>query len=211
MPPLGVGHTGGHSRRSPRSGACHGNCRGEHLNCGVQSGQRRLGRHFWTGVRGRGGRRRERSRREHFDRQVDSSERDAHIRSGGRVRFQFDRTRAPLAVCSCWRYARRRRPDCDVRHALLSVVGASARLETCIQAMAHVNRDATTRIVGGSDLCPPLERLVTEFGLDDSVEFTGPVEWDEVPQYLNEAAIGVAHLNRHTECHHRNLENTYQN
>ena len=73
-------------------------------------------------------------------------------------------------------------------------VGHAQNLEACVRAMAHVEADATLRIVGDGDLRPRLERVAAELELDDSVEFTGLVDREEIPSHLRRAAIGIAPL-----------------
>ncbi|WP_254822974.1 glycosyltransferase family 4 protein [Haloglomus halophilum] len=74
-------------------------------------------------------------------------------------------------------------------------VGHAQDLESCIRAMSRIDHpDAKLKIVGDGDIKGDLEKLVQEEGLNESVEFTGLVERQEVPKILDEAIIGIAPL-----------------
>ncbi len=58
--------------------------------------------------------------------------------------------------------------------------------DTLIQAMPRLLRrvpDAVLLIVGGGPYRARLERLATEIGVAESVRFTGPVAWEELPAH----------------------------
>lgn len=85
--------------------------------------------------------------------------------------------------------------DTSSRIVYTGNVGHAQDLETCIRALAHLDRtDASLTIVGDGDVRPELERLAAELGVDDRVEFTGVVPREEIPDILADAAIGVAPL-----------------
>lgn len=72
-------------------------------------------------------------------------------------------------------------------------VGHAQDLESCIRAMASLERDdVVLRIVGDGDRMPALERLVETEGLQDVVEFVGLVPRESVPGFIEDAEIGLA-------------------
>jgi len=73
-------------------------------------------------------------------------------------------------------------------------VGHAQDLESCIRAMDRFDDGTTLRIVGDGDIRSELEAVVGELGLEESVEFTGLVPREEVPEILDRSAIGVAPL-----------------
>lgn len=73
-------------------------------------------------------------------------------------------------------------------------IGHAQDLGDCVRALQHLSADAVLRLVGGGDLVPELERLVADLGLENRVEFVGPVPHEQVPDILAEAAVGLAPL-----------------
>lgn len=74
-------------------------------------------------------------------------------------------------------------------------VGHAQDLESCIQAMSRLEHpDATLKIVGDGDIKGDLEELTQKEGLNGTVEFTGLVPREEIPEILDEAMIGIAPL-----------------
>jgi glycosyltransferase involved in cell wall biosynthesis len=74
-------------------------------------------------------------------------------------------------------------------------LGSAQDLESCVRAMAHLeNEDAVLTLVGNGDRKAALQRLVSDLGLDDRVEFMGTIPRAEVPAVLNRATVGVAPL-----------------
>lgn len=74
-------------------------------------------------------------------------------------------------------------------------VGHAQDLDSCIRAMSRIDHpEATLKIVGDGDIKGDLEQLVQKESLNESVEFTGMVEREEVPKILDEAMIGIAPL-----------------
>ncbi|WP_276253174.1 glycosyltransferase family 4 protein [Halomontanus rarus] len=74
-------------------------------------------------------------------------------------------------------------------------VGHAQDLESCVRAMAELERDdVTLKIVGDGDIKSDLERLARETNLNGQVEFTGLVPRDEIPEILDNAMIGLAPL-----------------
>jgi glycosyltransferase involved in cell wall biosynthesis len=74
-------------------------------------------------------------------------------------------------------------------------VGHAQDLAACIRGLSKTEtEDVTLKIVGDGDIRSDLEALTDEMGLSDSVEFTGLVPRDEIPQLLSESAIGLAPL-----------------
>lgn len=87
-------------------------------------------------------------------------------------------------------------PTSDDRSVIVYVgnIGHAQDLESCLLAMRYLSHDAVLRLIGGGDTVPKLRRLVEEEGLEDSVEFVGPVPREEIPELLAEADIGIAPL-----------------
>jgi colanic acid biosynthesis glycosyl transferase WcaI len=74
-------------------------------------------------------------------------------------------------------------------------VGHAQDLESCVRAMSQVDHpDASLKIVGDGDIKGHLERVAREENLNGTVEFTGLVPREEVPEILDEAMIGIAPL-----------------
>ncbi|WP_030881766.1 glycosyltransferase family 4 protein [Streptomyces sp. NRRL S-1868] len=96
-------------------------------------------------------------------------EKTFHPGSGGAaVRARLGLTDRPVIVCVS-RLVRRKGQD------------------TLIEAMPRVLRavpDAVLLIVGGGPYRADLEKLAASRGLTDSVRFTGPVEWEELPAHF---------------------------
>ena len=78
-------------------------------------------------------------------------------------------------------------------------LGSAQDLETCIEAMRELETDATLQLVGRGDLESRLQELTVNLGLEDHIEFHGPVPREEVPTLLNEATVGIAPLKRTDE------------
>lgn len=89
-------------------------------------------------------------------------------------------------------------------------VGHAQNLEACVRAMAHVDADATLRIVGDGDLRPRLERVVADLELGDRVEFTGLVDREAIPPYLRRAAVGLAPLKEGSGLEYAIPSKTYE-
>lgn len=96
-------------------------------------------------------------------------EKTFHPGSGGAaVRARLGLTDRPVIVCVS-RLVRRKGQD------------------TLIEVMPRVLRavpDAVLLIVGGGPYRADLEKLAASRGLTDSVRFTGPVEWEELPAHF---------------------------
>jgi glycosyltransferase involved in cell wall biosynthesis len=74
-------------------------------------------------------------------------------------------------------------------------IGSAQDLEVCVEAMAKLSHDdVVLRLVGTGDREAALRRLADDLSLNDRVEFTGLVPREQVPEYLNEATIGIAPL-----------------
>ncbi len=74
-------------------------------------------------------------------------------------------------------------------------VGHAQDLETCIRAMSQVEHpEASLKIVGDGDIKRDLEEVAREENLNGTVEFTGLVPREEVPEILDDAMIGIAPL-----------------
>lgn len=74
-------------------------------------------------------------------------------------------------------------------------LGTAQDLEACIRAMTHLEEDqATLVLIGGGDTESELRRLAVELGVEDRVEFRGPVPREAVPRRLDDATVGVAPL-----------------
>lgn len=74
-------------------------------------------------------------------------------------------------------------------------VGHAQDIESCIQALSKLNTpDIRLKIVGDGDIKSELEQLVEVSGLTDSVEFTGLVSRDKIPEILRSSTIGIAPL-----------------
>ena len=85
------------------------------------------------------------------------------------------------------------RPD---RPAIVYVgnIGHAQALDTCVRAMGRIEHDAELRLVGGGDAVPDLRELAAAPGIEDRVEFTGPIPNEAVPALLASAEIGLAPL-----------------
>lgn len=74
-------------------------------------------------------------------------------------------------------------------------LGSAQDLESCVRAMTHLSNDtAILRLVGRGDRESELQRLASDCGVEDRVEFSGIVPRDAVPGVLREATIGLAPL-----------------
>ncbi|AEM59304.1 glycosyl transferase (plasmid) [Haloarcula hispanica N601] len=73
-------------------------------------------------------------------------------------------------------------------------IGHAQALDECIRAMGRLNNDAELYLIGSGDAVPHLREVVTEGGVEDAVEFTGPIPHEAVPAALDDAAIGIAPL-----------------
>lgn len=72
-------------------------------------------------------------------------------------------------------------------------LGYAQDLESCIRAVGQLDRsDVVFRIVGNGDRMPALQRLVAAEGLDEIVEFEGLVPREAVPNFIEDAEIGLA-------------------
>jgi glycosyltransferase involved in cell wall biosynthesis len=84
------------------------------------------------------------------------------------------------------------------RRFLLAYVGLMActdGVELAIQALAHLHdrrRDWHAVFLGDGEMLPALQRLTRTTGLEDHVEFRGPVEHQEVRRTLSRADLGLA-------------------
>ncbi|WP_336328814.1 glycosyltransferase family 4 protein [Halovenus sp. HT40] len=74
-------------------------------------------------------------------------------------------------------------------------VGYAQALKPCVRAMSTVEHpNARLTIVGDGDIRGELEDVVDEEGLEDRVSFTGLVPREEIPDILDNAAVGIAPL-----------------
>ncbi|EMA08833.1 Glycosyltransferase involved in cell wall bisynthesis [Haloarcula vallismortis] len=72
-------------------------------------------------------------------------------------------------------------------------IGSAQALEPCIRAMQYVSSDdVKLRLVGDGDEVSRLQTVTEQLDLEDSVEFVGLVDREQVPEILNDAAVGLA-------------------
>jgi glycosyltransferase involved in cell wall biosynthesis len=91
---------------------------------------------------------------------------------------------------------RSERVDRSDRPAVVYVgnIGHAQALDTCVRAMGRMKRDAELHLIGGGDAVPDLREVAATPGIEDRVEFIGPVPNEEVPALLASAEIGLAPL-----------------
>lgn len=73
-------------------------------------------------------------------------------------------------------------------------IGHAQALDECIRAMGRLDHDAELYLIGSGDAVPALREVVADAGVEDAVEFTGPIPHEDVPSVLKNAEIGIAPL-----------------
>jgi len=90
-------------------------------------------------------------------------------------------------------------------------IGSAQALEPCIRAMDHLSRDdAVLRLVGDGDNASRLREVTDRLGLEDRVEFVGLVDREEVPNYINDADVGLAPIRDTEELAYAMPTKTYE-
>ena len=73
-------------------------------------------------------------------------------------------------------------------------LGSAQDLESVIRAMRHLPEEVSLLLVGGGDVESELRQLTDDLGLQERVEFAGVVPREDVPEFLNDASLGIAPL-----------------
>jgi glycosyltransferase involved in cell wall biosynthesis len=78
-------------------------------------------------------------------------------------------------------------------------LGHAQELAPFIRAIGEAESELRLHIVGDGDVRPELERIAEQAGVDDIVEFTGLVDREVVPEYLDGALVGLAPITPTTQ------------